>query len=135
MRQCTLAPQSGHSAYVGTSPALVAIRSSTLSILPSNCCTSSGVLNAVKQFNGLGIVDHDGNCPVEGLRAKQGLNTCSEGEFESGALETDEVEREIVDLRLGLTFLVVGEGVDTVEHGGLFCEDLGILDAVLRAAA
>jgi len=48
-----------------------------------------------------------------------------------GALETDEVGREIVDLGPGFTFLVVCEGVDTVEHGRLFCEDLGILDAVL----
>jgi hypothetical protein len=30
-----------------------------------------------------------------------------------------------------LTFLVIGEGVDAVEHGGLFREDLGILDEIL----
>ena len=53
----------------------------------------------------------------------------SKGKFGRGALETDEVEREIVDL--GLTFLLVGEGVDTVEHGGHFHENLGILDEIL----
>ena len=53
----------------------------------------------------------------------------SKGKFGRGALETDEVEREIVDL--GLTFLLVGEGVDTVEHGGYFHENLGILDEIL----
>ena len=53
----------------------------------------------------------------------------SKGKFGRGALETDEVEREIVDL--GLTFLLVGEGVDTVEHGGHFHENLGIFDEIL----
>lgn len=63
------------------------------------------------RYVSVGIVHHAGNYPVEGLRAKQGPNTCSEGEFGCGALETDEVEREIVNLGLGL---VVGKGVDTV---------------------
>ena len=88
-----------------------------------------GVLDAVKQLDGLGIIHHAGNCPVQGLSAKRCPDTCSEGEFGCGALETDEIEREIVDL--GLTFLVVGKGVDTIEHGRLFHEDLGILDEIL----
>jgi len=88
-----------------------------------------GVLDAVKQFDSLGVIHHAGNRPVQGLSAKRGPDTCSKGKFGCGALETDKVERQIVDL--GLTFLVVGEGVDTVEHGGLFREDLGILDEIL----
>ena len=54
---------------------------------------------------------------------------CSDGEFRRGTLETDEVEWKVIALRL--TFLVVGKGIDTIEHGGLFREDLGILDEIL----
>jgi len=88
-----------------------------------------GVLDAVKQFDGLGVVHHAGNRPVQSLSAERGPDTCSEGKFGGGTLETDEIEREIVDF--GLTLLVVGKGVDAIEHGRFFREDLGILDEIL----
>jgi len=88
-----------------------------------------GVLDAIKELNRLGIVHHTGNRPVQGLGKERGPDTCSEGKFGRGTLETDEIEWEIVDL--GLIFLVVSEGVNAVEHGGLFREDLGILDEIL----
>jgi len=97
--------------------------------VPTELLYDLGVLDAVKQFDSLGIVHHAGNCPIQGLSAERCPDTCSEGEFGCSTLETDKVERQIVDL--GLTFLVVSEGVDTVEHGGLFREDLGILDEIL----
>ena len=97
--------------------------------VPTELLYDLGVLDAVKQFDSLGVIHHAGNCPVQGLSAERGPDTCSEGEFGHGTLETDEIEWKIVDL--GLTFLVVGKGVDTIEHGRLFHEDLGILDKIL----
>ena len=45
-----------------------------------------------------------------------------EGELGCGTLETDEVEGKIIGL--GSAFLVVGEGINTVEHGGLISKVL-----------
>ena len=87
-----------------------------------------GILDMVKQFDSLGVVHHAGNRPVQGLSAEQGPDTCSEGEFRCSALEANKIEWEIIDFGI---FLIVGKGIDTVEHGGLFREDLGILDKVL----
>jgi hypothetical protein len=39
------------------------------------------------------------------------------------------VEYSVVSF--GAAFLVVGEGIDAVEHGRLISEDLGVLDEVL----
>ena len=88
-----------------------------------------GVLDAIKELNHLGIVHHTRNHPVQGLSVEQGPDMCSEGKFRCGTLETNEIEWEIVNL--GLIFLIISEGDNAVEHGGLFCEDLGSLDEIL----
>jgi len=54
---------------------------------------------------------------------------CSKGQFGCGTLKTDKVKWNIINL--GLTFLIISEGVDTIEHSRLFCKDLGILDEIL----
>ncbi len=88
-----------------------------------------GVLDTVEKLDCLGVVHHAGHRAIESLCTKRGPDTRAQREFGCSALETDEVERQIINLRLAL--LVVRERVHTVEHGRFFSEDLGVLDEVL----
>jgi len=87
------------------------------------------VLDAVEELNGLRVVHHTGNSPVEGLGTEGCPNTCSKGELRGSALETQEVEWKLIGLRL--TLLVIGKGIDAVEHGRLLSKDHRVLDKVL----
>lgn len=66
---------------------------------------------------------------MECLRAERGQDTHAQCEFGDRAVETNEAKRQIVSLRLA--FFIIREGVDAIEHGGLFSDsDPGVLDEV-----
>jgi len=82
---------------------------------------TSEFLTRVEELDGLRTVHHTRYGLVEGLSTEGCPNTCAKGNFGGRALETQEVEWELIGLRLNL--LVVDKGVDALEHGGLLSED------------
>src|SRR5258705_515695 len=56
------------------------------------------VLDTVKKLDGLRIIHHPRNGPVESLRSERSPNTSSKSKFRCGALETYEVKWQVVCL-------------------------------------
>lgn len=85
-----------------------------------------GVLNTVEKLDGTAVVHETRDSTVKGLRSQGSPDTSSEGVLGSGRLETDAVERQIVNLALlGVLVILL---VVAVELRGLISQNLGILD-------
>jgi hypothetical protein len=85
-----------------------------------------GVLDTVQKLDRTAVVHETRDRTVQSLRTERGPNTSSESVFRSGRLETNAVERKIVDLALSGILLILL--VISVELRGLVRENLGVLD-------
>src|SRR5690606_38804636 len=79
--------------------------------IPAEQLDDLGVLDAVKQLDGFGVVHHARHRAVERLSAEGGPDSGTKRELGGGTLESNERERNVVGL---LTLLFVAEWIGTV---------------------
>jgi hypothetical protein len=86
-----------------------------------------GVLNTIQKLDSTAVVHETRYSSVQSLRAKRGPDTCAQGVLGSGRLETNTVERKVINLALGGILL----GLFPVELRSLIGENLGVLDEAI----
>ena len=86
------------------------------------------ILNAIEEFDSAAVIHETRDRAVECLGTKRSPDTCTKSVLRSGRLETNAVERQVINFALDGVLLIL---LIASVLRGLICQDLGILDKAI----